>query len=209
MNNATRSHSSISLFDHPLGVAFALFFFARAYSANASLASFCDKIRLSPSANLQHCRKSACSNPVPSMSANDPTSCFSRWHSSIEVSTARIFATAIARVSALPGVSFFTRLRRSSASHASTKSRVAESRASASSYSAASCGTWLSSGRTPFRIVHGFASLYRLVSANSFAANISAACATATRPVKSLCPIMSIVRTPFTAGTYSSSMTSP
>ena len=58
-------------------------------------------------------------------------------------------------------------------------------------------------------MTHIFASLYLFVSAKSFSANASAACATATRPVKSRWPIISIVRTPFALATYSFPNTSP
>lgn len=79
---------------------------------------------------------------------------------------------------------------------------------SASSYSARSWGTSLSAGESP-RMAHILASLYALVESKSLRAKVSAACATATRPVKSLCPIMSMVRMPSAAGTYASFTTSP
>ena len=59
---ATRPHAATSSGDHPVHGRPPAF----VYSVKASLDSFCDKMRLSPSANLQHCRKSVWPKPVPS-----------------------------------------------------------------------------------------------------------------------------------------------
>ena len=73
----TAVHACISFADHP-GTDSSPFRLARPNSPYASRAIFCERIRESPSANLQHCRKSVCSNPVPDIRVYDPTSCFRR-----------------------------------------------------------------------------------------------------------------------------------
>mmetsp|Transcript_16555 Transcript_16555/g.26690 ORF Transcript_16555/g.26690 Transcript_16555/m.26690 type:complete len:221 (+) Transcript_16555:1404-2066(+) len=119
----------------------------------------------------------------------------------MHVSTARILDTAMARVSSAEGIVSATRHCRRCTSHTPTNASISSSAASASSYSARSWGTSLKAGASP-RMAHSLASLYVRVLAKSFRAKVSAACATATRPVNSLWPIMSMVRMPFAAGTY-------
>mmetsp|Transcript_11543 Transcript_11543/g.49209 ORF Transcript_11543/g.49209 Transcript_11543/m.49209 type:complete len:344 (+) Transcript_11543:376-1407(+) len=177
-----------------------VFFFSFAILPARSRAIFIMSTRLSPSANLQHCRKSVCSKPVPAMSAYEPTSCLSLCVISMASSTARTFAAATASTSRASG-----RLRVRSDAHraASTCSRNARVRAhlrSSSRYRAFSCGTSLR--RRSFdppraRVSPGtqqsLASVAERVRRNRRSRNSCAPCATATRPVNSRWPTRSML----------------
>mmetsp|Transcript_2905 Transcript_2905/g.6498 ORF Transcript_2905/g.6498 Transcript_2905/m.6498 type:complete len:215 (+) Transcript_2905:368-1012(+) len=105
-----------------------------------SRASFCIRMRLSPSANLQHCKKSRCLKPASSMRAKDPTSCFRRKQRSIDSSTAATFAVAMASTSSRLGSSPLVRHSLSSTSHRLTKASTSSSFKACSAYRALSWG---------------------------------------------------------------------
>ena len=174
-------------FDHLRG-AFPLFL---TNSPKASLASFCDRMLLSPRRTCSTGGNPCFQTRVRPSSAYDPTSCFSRvaqLHRRLHRANLRDGDRA-RRGGARDRAS--RERSASSASHAATNASMRAKRFSASSYSELSCGnvdkaTGVAPHRAPLTVA------VRFEFANSARVNVSAACATATRPVKSRWPIISI-----------------